>query len=82
MQKINSGETLEEGDYYTMLDYMEDFVEDGEASDGSYEAGQELGQEYPYIMVFAIKLDNVPEEISTDPRYEDVCERFLRIMDN
>ncbi len=57
MQKINSGEKLDEGDYNTMIDYINDFCDEGEYSDGSYESGYELGQQYPYFMAFGLRLE-------------------------
>lgn len=80
MQKINSGQTLDNADYYAMLDYLEEFVERGESGDGSYEDGQAIGHEYPYFMAFAIQLDNAPAEIANDSHYKNVVERFLQVM--
>ncbi|MDE7431585.1 MAG: hypothetical protein K2N34_06705 [Lachnospiraceae bacterium] len=47
MDKINSREKLEMEDYETILDYVEEFVEVGEASPNNYESGQEVARAYP-----------------------------------
>lgn len=82
MNKINSGDQLEEADYYVMLDYLEDFVEMGEMSDGSYEEGQRAGRKYPYFMQFATALDNAPSDIRQDEDYQDIMTRFIIVMQN
>lgn len=80
VEKINAGQQLDESDYQTMLDYLEDFVEAGEASANSYGSGREVGSKYPYFMVFAMHLDNAPASIESTDQYEDVLTRFIILM--
>ncbi len=80
MEKITANDKLEVADYQTMLDYLEDFVDAGEASENSYEAGQQVAQEYPYFMAFANKLDQAPDELTQEMAYKDVMKRFILLM--
>lgn len=78
--KVNNGDQLETADYEVMLDYLEEFVEVGEASTNDYESGQEVARQFPYFMQFAGKLDNAPSEIKNSERYRDISSRFAILM--
>ncbi len=80
MNKISNRTTLEVADYETILDYLDDFIEDGENSDGSSEAGAELGKSYPYFIYFAFSLDDAPAEVQESEQYKDVALRFKKLM--
>lgn len=80
MDKINNSEQLEAADYETILDYLEEFCDDGETRDNTYEEGQALGTEHPYFLPFALVLDNAPQEVKDEPRYKEITKRFLVLM--
>ncbi len=80
MEKIDSSEQLEITDYETMLDYIEEFVEMGERSDGSYESGQEAARRYPYFMTFANQMEYAPDEVQNSQHFQDVMIRYVIMM--
>ncbi|MBD5287259.1 MAG: hypothetical protein HDR47_00825 [Bacteroides sp.] len=80
VEKIQAGKQLEDVDYETMLDYLEEFVEVGEASPKDYEAGQELAREYPYFLQFANKVVYAPEDIKNGERYNNIMRRYIYLM--
>lgn len=81
MGKIRNGETLESADYETILDYIEEFCNVGEAMDKTSENGRLLGQEYPYFFTFALYMDKAPQEIREQERFSEIKTRFLNLMD-
>ena len=84
MEKINSGEALDEADYATMVDYINDFCDEADASDGSYEAGQEAVERYPYFMAFGLTLANAvettPDEIGDKAEAKNAVNRLMNVM--
>ena len=78
--KINNGQQLDIEDYHTMVDYLENFCDAGEESDNTYESGAEVAREHPYFMMFALQLDNAPEEIKNSSQYQNVRRRFFSLM--
>ena len=80
IEKIQSGEKLENADYETMLDYLEEFVEVGEASPNDYESGQEIAREYPYFLQFANNVVSAPKEIKNGSRYNNIMRRYILLM--
>lgn len=80
VEKIQSGQKLENADFETMLDYLEEFVEVGEMLPNDYESGQEIAREYPYFLQFATKVVDAPEEIKNGDRYNNVMRRYIILM--
>lgn len=78
--KIMSGESLDDEDYESMIEYLDEFCDAGEDSPNTYEAGQEIGDEYPYFITFAIALDSAPESIKDSDDYKEVTERFAKLV--
>ncbi len=79
-EKIETGEKLEEADYETMLDYLEEFVEVGEDSPNDYESGQAVAREYPYFLKFADKVVYAPANIKNGERYREIMQRYIILM--
>lgn len=79
-EKILNGETLESDDYATMQDYLNNFCDEGEDSDNTYEAAQEVARKYPYFMTFALKLENAPSDVKDDLDISNTLNRFMLLM--
>lgn len=80
MTKINTGAQLSDADYQLMLLYLEEVVEEGEASDHSYESGQETAGRYPYFMSFANELNSAPEAFRQSEDYKNIMRRFRILL--
>ncbi|MBD5205101.1 MAG: hypothetical protein HDS84_01825 [Bacteroidales bacterium] len=84
MSKINTGEALDEADYETMVDYINDFCDEADYSDGSYEAGREAGERYPYFLTFTMTLanavDNIPDKVGDKQEATAAVKRMMKVM--
>ncbi len=82
MSKINSGQTLDEDDYATMIDYIQEFCAEGESSDGSYESGRAAGEKYPYFMAFGMTLGHALDNNSDQIKDKEVATKTMQRLMN